>query len=511
MDYLSTRDSSLRLSSMEIIKQGISSEGGLFVPEYIPKLKNNDIDDMRKMDYRQRAYKVLSLFLTDYSQDDLKNIISAAYREDNFDCPEIAPVVSLDKNLFVQELWHGPTYAFKDMALQILPHLMTTAAYRTGDDKEIVILVATSGDTGKAALEGFKDVDGTQVIVFYPDGGGSNIQKLQMVTQEGKNVHVVAIEGNFDDTQTAVKTIFTDREFNKSLEKHGKSFSSANSINWGRLVPQIVYYVSAYIDLIDSKALEAGEEFNVVVPTGNFGNILAAYYAKNMGIPIGKLICASNRNNVLSDFIKSGVYNIKREFYKTISPSMDILISSNLERLLFELCDRREEQIKKWMKELKETGQYQLDDQSLKKLQSHLWGGYANEEQTLTAIEDTYNRYNYVIDPHTAVGKWVYDAYKKETGDSRKTLLASTASPFKFHEDVLRAILEPESLREKDEYQGLEMLESISGMEIPSGLKNLRNKPIVHKTVVSKERIGHAVKNILRLDGGRHEDSHSTV
>ncbi len=511
MVYLSTRDSSLKKTSMEIIKQGISIEGGLFVPEYMPKLKKQDIEFMRKVDYRQRAYKVLSLFLTDFSQEDLENIIAAAYRDDNFDCPEIAPLVKLDSNLFIQELWHGPTYAFKDMALQILPHLMTTAAAKTGDDKEIVILVATSGDTGKAALEGFRDVEGTRVIVFYPHDGVSNIQKLQMITQEGKNVHVVAIEGNFDDTQTAVKTIFTDREFNLSLEKHGKKFSSANSINWGRLVPQIVYYVSAYIDLLNINALNDGDEFNVVVPTGNFGNILAAYYAKNMGIPIGRLICASNRNNVLADFINTGMYNINREFYKTISPSMDILISSNLERLLFELCDRQDGQVRKWMKDLKEIGQYKLDSQSYKRLKSHFWGGYASEEQTLAAIRDTYNQYNYVIDPHTAVGKWVYDEYKKETGDNRKTLLVSTASPYKFHQDVLRAILGPDSIKDKDEFEGLEILESISGMGIPSGLKNLKDKTIVHKAVVSKDQISHVVKNILGLDGGRHEDSYSTI
>ena len=497
MFYLSTRDSSLKMSSMEIIKQGISSEGGLFVPEYIPKLMQQDIEDMREMDYRQRAFEVLSLFLTDYSQDDLVDIIKAAYGSHNFDCPEIVPLIDLDSNLFIQELWHGPTYAFKDMALQILPHLMTTAALRTGDAKEMVILVATSGDTGKAALEGFKDVDGTRVVVFYPNGGVSNIQKLQMVTQEGRNVHVVAVDGNFDDTQTAVKSIFTNRDFNSSLERQGRRFSSANSINWGRLVPQIVYYVSAYIDLINDRALAEGEEFNVVVPTGNFGNILAAYYAKNMGIPIGKLICASNRNNVLTDFINTGTYNRKRSFYKTISPSMDILISSNLERLLFELCGRQDGQVEKWMKDLKEMGQYSLDDQSLKKLKSHLWGGYANEEQTLEAIRETYSSYNYVIDPHTAVGKWVYDEYRKETGDTRKTLLASTASPFKFHEDVLRAILDLESIKDKDEFQGLKTLESISGLEIPAGLEDLKNKPIVHNAVFSKDKISHAVKNIL--------------
>ena len=332
--------------------------------------------------------------------------------------------------------------------------MTTVPLYR--DDKEIVILVATSGDTGKAALEGFRDVNGTRIIVFYPHGGVSPIQKLQMVTQEGSNVHVAALEGNFDDTQTGVKTIFTDRDFIDSLEKQGKRFSSANSINWGRLVPQIVYYVSAYIDLVKNKALKDGEEFNVVVPTGNFGNILAAYYAKNMGIPIGKLICASNSNNVLTDFINTGIYDSRRDFYRTISPSMDILISSNLERLLFELCDREHQQIEKWMGNLKESGKYVLDDQSLIKLQANLWGGFASEEETLKAIRETYHDYNYVMDPHTAVGKWVYDEYRKETKDTRKTMLVSTASPFKFPEDVLRAILGQQDINDQDEFQVLE-------------------------------------------------------
>ncbi|NLI60016.1 MAG: threonine synthase [Clostridiales bacterium] len=501
MFYLSTRDSSLKMNSMDVIKQGISREGGLFVPERIPRLTRSDMKEMEAMDYRQRAFKVLSLFLTDYSESDLQSIVEAAYRSDNFETPEIAPIIGLDNDLFVQELWHGPTYAFKDMALQILPHLMTTAALRTGDDKEIVILVATSGDTGKAALEGFRDVNGTRIIVFYPHGGVSPIQKLQMVTQEGSNVHVAALEGNFDDTQTGVKTIFTDRDFIDSLEKQGKRFSSANSINWGRLVPQIVYYVSAYIDLVKNKALKDGEEFNVVVPTGNFGNILAAYYAKNMGIPIGKLICASNSNNVLTDFINTGIYDSRRDFYRTISPSMDILISSNLERLLFELCDREHQQIEKWMGNLKESGKYVLDDQSLIKLQANLWGGFASEEETLKAIRETYHDYNYVMDPHTAVGKWVYDEYRKETKDTRKTMLVSTASPFKFPEDVLRAILGQQDIKDQDEFQVLETLASLSKMEIPIGLKDLKDKPILHHIKCSRNEMAYAVNKLLGLEG----------
>lgn len=501
MLYLSTRNSKLKMNSMDIIKQGISLEGGLFVPEFIPTLREQDLKEMMDMDYKQRAFKVLSLFLTDYERDDLQRIIESAYGGSSFDCPEIAPVVSLDPNLYIQELWHGPTYAFKDMALQILPHLMTTAVCCTGEDKEIVILVATSGDTGKAALEGFRDVAGTRIIVFYPDGGVSPIQKLQMATQQGENVHVVAVEGNFDDTQNGVKYIFTDGSYVLNLENQGKRLSSANSINWGRLVPQIVYYVSAFIDLIKEEKLDPGEEFNVVVPTGNFGNILAAYYAKNMGIPIGKLICASNSNNVLTDFINTGIYDSKRDFYKTISPSMDILISSNLERLLFELCERQDHQLREWMNDLKETGEYRLDSRSLAILQANMWGGYADEEQTLEAIRDTYKHYNYVLDPHTAVGKWVYDEYREKTGDTRKTILVSTASPFKFPGDVVRAILGEESIKDKDEFQILDILSAVSEKAIPAGLKDLSEKPILHDVLFPKDRMRYAVNKFLGLDG----------
>ncbi|HZJ57572.1 MAG TPA: threonine synthase [Clostridia bacterium] len=501
MHYLSTRDSKLKIGSMEAIKQGISRDGGLFVPETIPELSDRDLLDMAGADYMERALKVLAPFLTDYNPGDLKEIINSAYGKGDFHHPDISPVKKLNEDFFIQELWHGPTYAFKDMALQILPHLMTHAASNTGEDKEIVILVATSGDTGKAALEGFRDVKGTQIIVFYPDEGVSPIQELQMITQQGENVHVAAVKGNFDDTQTGVKSIFTDDGFSKLLGERGKRFSSANSINWGRLVPQIVYYVSAYGDLIRDNELDPGEEFNVVVPTGNFGNILAAFYAKNMGVPIDRLICASNSNNILTDFIKTGVYDIRRDFYRTISPSMDILISSNLERLLFELCGRQDHRIREWMTELKDTGKYCLDGESLNMLQSTLWGGSADEEQTLKAIRDTYRKHNYIIDPHTAVGKWVHDRYVEETGDTKKTILVSTASPFKFPKDVLKAVIGMESIQDRDDFQILEELASVSGEDIPPGLMELKDKPILHRTTLAAGNMRQAINNFLELDG----------
>ncbi|NLJ41335.1 MAG: threonine synthase [Clostridiales bacterium] len=500
MLYLSTRDNDLRKNSMDVIKEGISLEGGLFVPEFVPMIKEHTLMDMVEMDYRERAIEVLSLYLTDFNHTLLKDIINSSYNNISFDSAQIAPIVSVGDNLHILELWHGPTYAFKDMALQILPRLMSGSVSATGESKELVILVATSGDTGKAALEGFKDVAGIQIIVFYPEGGVSPIQRLQMVTQEGKNVHVAAVEGNFDDTQSGVKQIFANEDFIRNLAEKGKRFSSANSINWGRLVPQIVYYVSAYIDLIKAKSIEYGEEFNVVVPTGNFGNILAAYYAKKMGIPIGRLICASNSNNILTDFINTGVYDVRRNFYKTMSPSMDILISSNLERLLFELCGRNDEQLKDWMCSLNETGIYKVDEQTLKELQSIFWGGFADEEETSKAIRNTYNDLNYIMDPHTAVGKYVYDEYRTRTGDRRKTLLVSTASPFKFPGDVLKAIRVEKSLEEMDDFQVLESLSSIVGQPIPAGLANLKEKAEVHKTLTTKGMMGNTVKEFLGLD-----------
>ena len=501
MNYQSTRNKDVALNSMEIIKQGISADGGLFVPTEIPKFSTQDLNKLIDMTYEQRAVAILSLFLTDFSQEDLTRCVHSAYGMGSFDSKGIAPVISLSDDFFVQELWHGPTCAFKDMALQILPHLMSTAVRRTGEDKEIVVLVATSGDTGKAALEGFKDVERIKIIVFYPEQGVSHIQKLQMVTQEGNNVFVAAVKGNFDDAQTGVKNIFTDESMIKMLEKSGYTFSSANSINWGRLVPQIVYYISAYLDLLKENWISEGEEFNVVVPTGNFGNILAAYYAKMMGIPIGKLICASNKNNVLADFINTGIYDRRREFYKTISPSMDILISSNLERLLFELSGKQDDRVRDWMRDLKEKGVYKLDSETISRLQDLFWGGYATEDQTMESIEKTYNEYGYVLDPHTAVGKWVYDAYRKETQDRRKTVLVSTASPFKFAGDVLRSIIGEESIKGKDEFTLLDILSDIARMEIPAGLRGLDKKPILHNTICSKEDMRNVISNFLELDG----------
>ncbi len=491
MKYLSTRNSKNLLPSMEVIKQGISPEGGLFVPQDLPKLSFDDLSSMQGSSYQQRAVKILSLFLSDFSSDDIELCVKSAYRDDNFSSPKIAPLVKIEDKLYIQELWHGPTSAFKDMALQILPHFMTTAIKNTGEDKEILILTATSGDTGKAALEGFKDVDGTHIIVFYPNNGVSAMQHLQMATQEGGNVKVVAVEGNFDDTQTGVKNIFGNQAVIEILAQKGFQFSSANSINWGRLVPQIVYYVSAYLDLLDKNEVSMGDPFNIVVPTGNFGNILAAYYAKCMGIPINKLICASNDNNVLTEFIKTGRYDRKREFYKTISPSMDILISSNLERLLFEISGRDDKKIISLMNALREKGEYSIEGESLVRLQSNFWGGWASTKETLSTIKNVYNNFGYTMDPHTAVGKWVHELYVKETGDDTLTVLASTASPFKFPGDVIRAITGKSP--DKNEWELLDDLKELSNMEIPKPLSNITGKPVLHKDVCKKEDMVKAV------------------
>ncbi len=501
MLYQSTRGGSELLPSMEIIKQGISEDGGLFVPFKIPQLSMGEFRSMVGMDYHERAIRFLSLFLTDYSEEDLTRCVWSAYNIHKFDTPDIAPIIELDDGLVVLELWHGPTCAFKDMALQLLPYLMVTALRRTGETKDIVILVATSGDTGKAALEGFKDVSGTHIVVYYPKEGVSPMQELQMVTQEGHNVYVVAVDGNFDIAQAGVKAIFVDNQLGHRMEQRGYRFSSANSINWGRLVPQLVYYVSAWSDMIRQGMLMEGQPFNVVVPTGNFGNILAAYYAKMMGIPIHRLICASNSNKVLTDFINTGVYNSRREFLNTISPSMDILVSSNLERLLFELADRDDKKVLGWMHNLQDTGEYHIDDDSLKRLQSTFWAGYATDRETLEAICSTYNEYDYVLDPHTAVGKWVYDQYKKETGDDCKTLLVSTASPYKFAGDVLKAIAGEDSISGKDEFALLGTLFDISHIPIPSALANLKDMDIRHEWECNQHGMKDILLTLFQLNG----------
>jgi len=416
MEYTSTRNNKVRVTSAQAIAQGISPDGGLFVPCKIPSISLSDIAALSELDYRGRAAKVLGLYLTDFTVDELAEMVGKAYGE-KFDTSNPAPLHKLNSLEYVQELWHGPTCAFKDMALQLLPYLLTSSAAKTSPDKTIVILVATSGDTGKAALEGFRDVDGTKIMVFYPVDGVSNMQKLQMMTQEGENVAVCAIEGNFDDAQTGVKKIFTDSVVKERLASAGMYFSSANSINWGRLVPQIVYYVSAYCDLLNDGAVKLGDGIDIVVPTGNFGNILAAYYAKKMGVPIGKLVCASNANNVLTDFISTGTYDRNREFFATASPSMDILISSNLERLLYHVSGEDSEKIAGYMKALSDDGRYTVDSQ-IKATVSELFSGvYCDDKTTAKIISETFEKYGYLVDTHTAVALNAYTVYSDENSN----------------------------------------------------------------------------------------------
>lgn len=499
MFYESTRGGLKGVLSADAIKKGIAPDGGLFVPESGIRISMEKIIQLVDMSYQQRAALILKYFLDDYSNEEIYESVNSAYTEEKFEGPEIAPVYKLNDNAYILELWHGPTCAFKDMALQILPHLMVKALAKTGETNEIVILVATSGDTGKAALEGFKDVEGTRIVVFYPESGVSEVQRLQMVTQEGGNVCSIAVEGNFDDAQSGVKTIFTDNEFNGAVEKSGFKFSSANSINWGRLVPQIIYYFSAYCDLVKKGEIEAGEKVNFVVPTGNFGNILAAYYAKEMGLPINKLVCASNDNNVLTDFISTGVYDINREFRKTISPSMDILISSNLERLLFEITGHDSALINEWMNKMKREGVYRVDTDTKRKISKVFWAGFTNEVETLKTIEYIYKEYNYVVDTHTAVGIDVYDKYVISTGDMTKSIVVSTASPFKFNESVVKAVLGEECIKGKDEFALLDILSKQCNIAIPGSLKDLNRKPILHRKVCKKEEMKDQVKNVLGI------------
>ncbi len=483
MYYKSTRDSKVNVSSAQAIAQGISAEGGLFVPSEIPSVSMEDIKKLGSMDYRERAKFVFSKFLTDYTEAEIAYCVDGAYNTKSFDSDNIAELAHLFDGTYMLELWHGPTCAFKDMALQILPYLLTTATKKINLDKKVVILVATSGDTGKAALEGFKDVEGTSILVFYPDNGVSAMQKKQMTTQEGSNVGVCAIKGNFDDAQNGVKAIFTNDEIKNKLDSNGFMFSSANSINWGRLSPQIVYYVSVYAQLLADGEISEGEKINIVVPTGNFGNILAAYYAKHMGVPVNKLICASNSNNVLTDFLTTGVYDRNRAFHATISPSMDILISSNLERLLYHLCGENDAQIREWFGALAQTGRYEVNDEVKAALKEEFCAGFCDDEQTKATIKEYFEKYSYTCDTHTAVAVKVYEDYVKATGDKTKTVIASTASPYKFSGSVLSAIGKDTG---KDEFELVDELAECSKLPVPQSLAALKTKSVRFDKVIDK-------------------------
>ncbi|WP_295087823.1 threonine synthase [Ruminococcus sp.] len=484
MFYNSTRNSNVKVSSAEAITQGISVDGGLFVPESIPKLSLDEIKAIGDMTYADRAAYIFAKYLTDFTEAEIHHCTDNAYSTKNFENDSIAEIAHLFDGTYMLELWHGPTCAFKDMALQILPYFLTTSARKIKLDKKMVILVATSGDTGKAALEGFKDVEGTSILVFYPEDGVSPMQKRQMKTQEGSNVGVCAIKGNFDDCQNGVKAIFTNDEVKKVLDENGMVFSSANSINWGRLVPQIVYYVSAYAELVKDNEIKLGEKINIVVPTGNFGNILAAYYAKHMGIPVNKLICASNINNVLTDFINTGVYDRNRKFYATISPSMDILISSNLERLLYLMTGENDSLIREWFGKLSSDGKYEVNDDVKAKLKEEFSAGFCDDGQTKATISSIYEKYSYTCDTHTAVAVKVYKDYKETTGDNTKTVIASTASPYKFSAAVLEALEGKAS--NIDEYDKVGRIAELSNIPVPAALADLINKPERFNDVIDK-------------------------
>ena len=495
MLYNSTRNKNVSVSSAKAINEGISKDGGLFVPEFLPQIDKTFVDNIKSLDYIGRAKEVLKLFLTDFTEEEINECVVGAYNN-TFDDNIPAPLSDMSDGRYILELWHGPTCAFKDMALQLLPHLLTKSASKAGDGKKTVILVATSGDTGKAALEGFKDVDNTEIIVFYPVDGVSNTQKLQMATQTGKNVYVCAINGNFDDAQSGVKKIFTDSAVADKLANNNMVFSSANSINWGRLLPQIVYYISAYCDLINAN--ESLESFNVVVPTGNFGNILAAFYAKCMGIPINKLICASNSNNVLTDFITTGTYDRNRSFHTTISPSMDILISSNLERLLYHLSGNDDGRVSKWMKDLSDKGVYTVDDDVRVAVSDYFVAGYADDSKTKETINKLFSKTGYLCDTHTAVALSVYEEYAAKSGDKTPTVIVSTASPYKFATDVLDAV-EQGSADNLDGIECMNKLSEVTSTDIPAPLENLAGREIRFKQTINPADMTEAVYNYLNI------------
>ncbi|MBQ8551753.1 MAG: threonine synthase [Clostridia bacterium] len=493
MNYISTRGGKDLVSAAGAIKQGLASDGGLFMPEEIPSLDQGSVAKLCEMSYPERAAYILSLFLTDYTYEELLSDCEKAYAPDRF-VGGAAPIHKLNDDTFVLELWHGPTSAFKDMALQIMPRLLSAALKKTEEKRTAFILVATSGDTGKAALEGYRDVDGVKIMVFYPVDGVSRVQKLQMATQLGENVSVCAIEGNFDDAQTGVKKIFSDREMAELLDKNGVFFSSANSINWGRLAPQIVYYVSAYCDLINSGEIIAGEMIDVTVPTGNFGNIFAAYIAKMMGLPINRLVCASNKNNILTDFLATGTYDRNRAFHTTMSPSMDILISSNLERLLYVMSGAGN--TAELMKKLNTEGCYTVDAALKAKLDEHFTGLFCDEENTALEIKRTFNEDKYLIDTHTAVGLNCAKQYMAKNRDGLKMVVASTASPYKFASDVYKSITDKAPA---DELSALEELKALTSTEIPYPLKDIDKREVRFKTVIEKQDMSAQVLRTLGL------------
>ena len=495
MKYYSTRDKSVRMEAAEAVKMGLSRDGGLLTPVEIPQIDEAFLRALVDQPYAVRAAKVMALYLTDYTEEELLGFANNAYGPEKFDTPAVAPLRKVDANTHCLELWHGPTSAFKDMALQMLPQLLSAALRKTGEDKTACILVATSGDTGKAAMEGFADVPQTKILVFYPKDGVSAVQEAQMVTQEGANVGVCAVVGNFDDAQAGVKRIFSDESIRATLAERGYFLSSANSINWGRILPQVVYYISAYCDLLRDREITMGDKVNFCVPTGNFGDILAAYYAKRMGLPVGKLICASNRNDVLTDFLRTGVYDRNRPFHTTMSPSMDILVSSNLERLLFDLSGENDEEVRGYMDALAKTGKYEVSDAIRAALQEQYWGGYCDEAGTAATIARYERDYGYLIDTHTAVAANVLAQYRAATEDETLTVFASTASPYKFCNHVLTAIGQTP---EGDGVELLEQLHSVSGVAIPRRLAALKGKARRFDLTCEKAGMDGVVLDFLR-------------
>ena len=500
MKYISTRGNTRPISSVEATKMGMVPAGGLFVPEEIPSISIQQLEQWKDLSYSELATNIFSFFLeNDFSENEISSITRNAYNSENFDSNEITPLKQLDDQLYIMELFHGPTGAFKDIALQALPHILSGALEKLSITNQLIILVATSGDTGKAALEGFKDVPGTRIIVYYPFQMVSKIQELQMLTTEGNNTHVVSVRGNFDDCQNAVKDIFTDKQFSDYLLEEGYEFSSANSINWGRLFPQIVYYFYAYLSLLKKKKIQLAEKINFTVPTGNFGNILAAWYARKMGLPVEKLICASNINKVLTDFFQNGIYDRNRHLISTISPSMDILISSNLERFLFEISDHNEAAINYWMRNLQEKGNFKLEKTLKNKMEEIVFAGYASEKETMNTIKKVYNQYQYLIDPHTAVGVKVFNDYKVLVQDNTKTVVDATASPFKFNQSVFTALSGENNVKNMDELVLLQELSKYSGSPIPANLQELTTKKIRHNLVYDKKDIRKSLQDILKI------------